>query len=59
MSLAPASAPNTRVQRIYLRHLFAQALAEVEGYGGQARFLELSRSPLTCRPLGVPRHLRS
>jgi hypothetical protein len=50
--LSPAPAPNTRVQRTHLRHLFAEALAKVERYGGQARLLELSRSPLSRKPFG-------
>jgi hypothetical protein len=40
---------NPRLQRIRLRHLSAEALAEVEGYGGQAR---AARSPLSRKPLG-------
>jgi hypothetical protein len=47
-----ALSPNPRLQRTLLRHLFAEALAKVEGCGGQARFLELSRSSLSHDPLG-------
>jgi hypothetical protein len=50
-----AGPPNPRLQRIRLRRLSAEALAEVEGYGGQARFVELSRSPLSRQPLASMR----